>query len=177
LAAANKSPSTSDTAAAPPPGEASFAALPADVTAACDSAAARWRALPGTSLVRGDTLLRPGDLPYDLVGDSIIPVPESGLHACFVSGMAPAGLDAASGPRLYWPASDWGMVWRLAADGPDGQSRVFQQALVRCQVAGEWDGGDDSDSTYAPDPFFRERVVCWQHTRLLLPADTAQLGV
>ena len=49
-------------------------------------------------------------------------------------------------------------------------------AVYACTRAWEWDGGDDSDSAYVPDPFFRERTLCWRHGSLLAPEDTMPLG-
>lgn len=145
-----------------------------DVQAACDSAFARWAAVAGAVLEHGDTTLYAGDLIADMIGDSVLgSIPPAGLPACHVAGTSPAGLDSAGQARLYWPATGWVSLWRLTADGPDGAVQTFQRGLVRCQVSGEWDGGDDSDTTYVPSPFFRERTICLGQARPLLPSDTA----
>jgi hypothetical protein len=145
-----------------------------EVTAACDSAAARWAQMPGATVQRSDTLLTGRDILPDMAGDSMVAIADSVQYsACHVAGTHAAGLDQPAIGRLYWPAAGWGNLHRLIADGPDGGVRTFQKGWVRCQVSEEWDGGDDSDSTYVPDPFYRERTLCWHHSRLIVPDDTA----
>jgi hypothetical protein len=149
-----------------------------EARAACAAAAAPWRALPGTTVRTTDTTLATGDVLADLDVDTQPPpgAPGGRWAACVVEGLAPAGLDSTGRAALYWPAPGWGVLVRLVADGPDGQVQVYQRGWVRCQVGWEWDGGDDTDSTYVPDPFFRERTLCWRHGRLLAPADTMPLA-
>jgi hypothetical protein len=53
-------------------------------------------------------------------------------------------------------------VLEFDADGPDGQSRVYQLEPVRCQVNEHWDGGDDADTTSVPAPWFEQDVACWK---------------
>ena len=145
-----------------------------EVEAVCDSVAARWAGIPGAILERGDTLLTSDDILPDMIGDSFLPPDATARRlACHVAGTLPNGLDPGAPERLYWPAAGWGDVFRRTADGPDGAVRTFQREWVRCQVSEEWDGGDDTDSTYVPDPFYRERTMCWRHPRLVIPADTA----
>lgn len=163
---------TADAPAARRPDQA--VAVSPDVQAACDSAFARWGEVAGAELEHGDTMLYAGDLIADMSGDSVLDsILREGLPACHVAGTSPTGLDSAGQARLYWPAAGWANLWRLTADGPDGTVQTFQRGPVRCQVSGEWDGGDDSDTTYVPSPFFRERTICWGQARPLLPSDTA----
>ena len=84
------------------------------------------------------------------------------------------GMDAAQRERLFWSSPTWALLPRIAADGHSGSVRTFQRGRVRCQVSEEWDGGDDADTTYVPDPFYRESTLCWEHSRELVPADTSQ---
>lgn len=49
----------------------------------------------------------------------------------------------------------------LAADGPDGSVQAVSRGNVACLVSGEWDGGDDSDSTYVPADGFTVSVACF----------------
>jgi hypothetical protein len=160
----------------PPPAVA--VVLDTEVRAACAAAAAPWRGGGGATVRLGDTLLGPGDVITDPATDTLAPpgTPGGRWAACTVEGLAPAGLDSAGRAGLYRPPAGWGVLARLNADGPDGQVQVYQRGWVRCQVAWEWDGGDDSDSAYVPDPFFRERTLCWRHGRLLAPEDTMPLG-
>ena len=173
-------------AAAPPVGSAAVAegAPPAvavvpdsEARAACEAAAVPWRGRSGAMVRLSDTLLGPGDVIADAATDTLPPpgTPGGRWAACTAEGLAPTGLDSAGRAGLYWPAAGWAALARLNADGPDGQVQVYQRGRVRCQVAWEWDGGDDSDSAYVPDPFFRERTLCWRHGRLLAPEDTMPL--
>jgi hypothetical protein len=148
-----------------------------EARAACDAAASPWRGRQGPTVRVSDTLLGARDVIADPATDTLTPPGPAGDRwaACVVEGLAPAGLDSAGRAGLYWPAAGWGALARLNADGPDGQVQVYQRGWVRCQVAWEWDGGDDSDPAYVPDPFFRERTLCWRHGRLLAPADTMPL--
>ncbi len=82
--------------------------------------------------------------------------------------VAPDGLPAGAGAKSYWADSTflstfrgWRMITRWEAEGPDGFSRTFVRAGVRCQIDFEQDGGDDSDSTYVPSPSVAERTTCW----------------
>lgn len=75
----------------------------------------------------------------------------------------------------YWNAPErygWSHLIHTQADGPDGSSTAYQRGLVRCHVAEAWDGGDDSDSTYVPSPWYRQETSCWWHGRQLMPGDT-----
>jgi hypothetical protein len=65
-------------------------------------------------------------------------------------------------PRVPFSASGWLPLLEFDADGPDGQSRVYQHELVRCQVTEHWDGGDDADTTYVPALWFDQEVACWK---------------
>lgn len=46
------------------------------------------------------------------------------------------------------------------ADGPDGTSYRALKRNVFCTVEGKWDGGDDSDPTYVPQPRYEVIVKC-----------------
>ena len=46
------------------------------------------------------------------------------------------------------------------ADGPDGGVMGFVSKRHFCVVEGHWDGGDDSDSTYVPEPGCQVTVTC-----------------
>ena len=49
-------------------------------------------------------------------------------------------------------ARGWVMAYGYAADGPDGTTLGLRSRDFMCLVAGRWDGGDDSDTTYVPAP-------------------------
>ena len=83
-------------------------------------------------------------------------------HACRVSwrhdtGHAPLGDDFERASAAGW--RERGKL--LTADGPDGSIEAVSRGGVACLVSGEWDGGDDSDSTYAPAPGFTISASCY----------------
>ena len=49
----------------------------------------------------------------------------------------------------------------LSADGPDGSVLAMSRGDVACLVSGQWDGGDDSDSTYVPAKGFEISASCF----------------
>ena len=173
VAAARVPAATAATAASAAP-----RAPDAEVRAACAAAAAAWRKLPGTAVREVDTLLSVNDVIEDRETDTL---PRTGATtarwaACGVEGFAEAGLDTTQQRALHWPAAEWVVFPRLNADGPGGQVQVYQRGWIRCQVAVEWDPGDDGDSTYVPVPFHREWTLCWRHRRLVIHSDTVNLG-
>src|SRR5215207_1888416 len=112
-----------DTAAGPPPGP-----VTAEARTACDEAAATWATVPGASLRRGDTLVRPGDR----IGDSMEAFRDTGpvYAACLVYGYLEQYPDSVVRERLSWVdwsvrgrgRNGWGYLWRYQADGPDGSN-------------------------------------------------------
>lgn len=62
---------------------------------------------------------------------------------------------------LQRAGADWHRLVQYDADGPDGSLSGYQRAQVRCTVAQSWDGGDDSDSTYLPELWYRQELTCW----------------
>ncbi len=46
------------------------------------------------------------------------------------------------------------------ADGPDGTSFALRSREALCVIQGNWDGGDDADSTYVPAPGHGIAVTC-----------------
>ncbi|HEU4726049.1 MAG TPA: hypothetical protein VFU59_12255 [Candidatus Eisenbacteria bacterium] len=57
-------------------------------------------------------------------------------------------------------AAGWTAHHAYMADGPDGSAMGFVSQHHFCVVEGRWDGGDDSDSTYVPDPGCEILVIC-----------------
>ena len=144
----------------------------------CAATAAGWRTVARATVRELDTLLTEKDVIEDPALDTVAPpgAVAGRWAACAVEGFAEAGLDSTQQRALYWPAAGWVVVPRLTADGPGGQVQIYQRGSVRCQVAGEWDPGDDGDSAYVPAPFHREWTLCWRHGRLVVPQDTISLG-
>lgn len=97
--------------------------------------------------------------------------PARGRRAgCRIIGADPS--DRAPDPvgALYdaLQASGWSPIVRFQADGPDGSLVGFSRDGVACLVRGKWDGGDDSDSTYVPEPGYEVELLCF----LFVAADT-----
>jgi hypothetical protein len=46
----------------------------------------------------------------------------------------------------------WAQAYGYQADGPDGGEMGFVTRKFLCLIQGQWDGGDDSDTTYVPAP-------------------------
>lgn len=137
----------------------------------CDSVAHGWRDVPFSHVELRDTVANPvnQDAAHPNRPEEVV-APRA---ACLVVVRADSGIDHTPRP-LYWPAIDWVPILFFAADGPDGSVMTYQRGLTRCQVSNQWDGEDDSDTTYVPQKWFEQRTTCWQHNRPLTPADTAQ---
>jgi hypothetical protein len=73
-------------------------------------------------------------------------------------------------PALQSAGAGWRRLSHYDADGPDGSQTAYQRADVRCVEAQAWDGGDDSDSTYVPENWYRLELTCWMAP--LTAADT-----
>jgi hypothetical protein len=46
----------------------------------------------------------------------------------------------------------WAQAYGYQADGPDGGDMGFVTRRFLCLIQGQWEGGDDSDTTYVPAP-------------------------
>jgi hypothetical protein len=57
-------------------------------------------------------------------------------------------------------AAGWSWADGYSADGTDGSVMGFVTERFLCVVEGRWDGGDDSDSTYVPEPGCEVTVTC-----------------
>lgn len=143
----------------------------AEARLACASVAESWHAVAFSHLELRDTVANPVNRDASHPGrpDELgAPTP-----ACLVLAHADSGIDHIGRPP-YWPAADWVPILVFSADGPDGNAMTYQRGRTRCEVHNQWDGEDDSDSTYVPQKWFEQRTICWQHDRLLILSDTAQ---
>jgi hypothetical protein len=72
--------------------------------------------------------------------------------------------DTSGCPQAYLErallASGWAPHYGYQADGPDGGNMGFVSKNYLCVYEAEWDGGDDSDSTYVPAPGCKVTVTC-----------------
>jgi hypothetical protein len=57
-------------------------------------------------------------------------------------------------------AAGWVESYGYAADGPDGSTLGFVSRDFLCLIEATWDGGDDSDTTYVPQPGCQVRITC-----------------
>jgi hypothetical protein len=135
----------------------------ASATAAvCDSIAAEWTHRDTTASIRrvADTLISERDDP------SVYP---NALehHACltgvrvehFHPDRLPHGQDP-QGIPIWRPG--WTQILNMTADGPDGGEQGYTNGAVSCVKRVEFDGEDDSDSTYVPADWYVETTMCWR---------------
>jgi hypothetical protein len=125
--------------------------------------AALWQPVAGVKVVRSDSTIK----PYSA---------DTQVHACRVAMVAPDGLPDDAGAKVSWADSTlhgWREITRWDADGPDGFSRTFVRAGVRCQIEFQQDGGDDSDSTYVPSALVAQQTACWSDVSGVTARDTA----
>jgi len=150
-----------------------------EARAVCDSIAALWRTVAQTTVAIHDTIVEPVDRnAVDQARRDEIHPPRPACAVDVNNDSLMKRADSAAQPdhERFFVAPGWTELWMFEADGPDGSSQTFQRGLVRCQRHQEWDGGDDADSTYVPDPFYREHARCWRHDRPIIPSDTAHPG-
>ena len=147
--------------------------VPAEVQTVC-TAVARFWSQRGAQVRAADSVLVP-------------PLGDTSVAACVVQatqahgGRLQMGGSAAGGdagpeavPALVASTTPhWVSLLPYSADGPDGNLVGYQRRAVRCTVASSWDGGDDSDSTYVPEDWFKEETSCWLEPRGIAMTDTA----
>jgi len=54
----------------------------------------------------------------------------------------------------------WVPDYLYSADGPDGSDMGYLTAKYLCVIEAQWEGGDDSDTTYVPAPGCEVRITC-----------------
>ena len=136
--------------------------VPDDVRVVCDSVAAMWRQVPEAKVVASDTVIAPR------TDDS----PSGDVAACEVIATIDSIDDTSHVTPTYWHMTHWPELIRWQADGPDGESGIYQRGFTRCDLARQWDGGDDEDTTAAVSSFQQETTLCWRHSRPLVATDT-----
>jgi hypothetical protein len=60
----------------------------------------------------------------------------------------------------YLQDNAWSSIDACSADGPDGTLQGFQQKAEIIIIRAEWDGGDDSDTTYIPSDSCNVIIYC-----------------
>jgi hypothetical protein len=121
-----------------------------------------WRRVREANVVAWDTAIAPR------TDDA----PPGEADACQVVATIDSIADTSQAAQTYWRLTHWPELLRWHADGPDGESGIYQRALTRCEVARQWDGGDDEDTTVAVSSFQKETTLCWRHPRPLVATDT-----
>jgi hypothetical protein len=147
--------------------------VPADVQAVCTAVATFW-GQRGAQVRAADSLLVP-PLEDTVVAACVVQATQAHGGRSKIGGpaaRADAGQDAV--PALVASTRPhWVGLRRYVADGPDGTLVGYQRSAVRCTVASIWDGGDDSDSTYVPQDWFKEETSCWLEPGGIAVTDTA----
>ena len=54
----------------------------------------------------------------------------------------------------------WVPNYGYSADGTDGSDMGYMTAKYLCVIVAQWDGGDDTDTTYIPPPGCEVRITC-----------------
>jgi len=124
----------------------------AEVRAACDEIHMAVLSIPGTAVDRSEGAFYDDYIERDLNGCMII---VSGVWSELTGRSNP-------GDSIYKLLSDQGWVQepRYSADGPDGTFFALSNGDVWCFVRGQWDGGDDADSTYIPSDVYQFVICC-----------------
>lgn len=119
--------------------------IPTSVSAACDSAAVIVRQTLALDMRRQEGSFK----------DSFRGEPRVGCRLVALGSFKALGTDF--GPidtlRAVLPRRGWAPDVRYEADGPDGSAIGMRKLETLCMIGGNWDGGDDSDTTTrAPTP-------------------------
>jgi hypothetical protein len=132
---------------------AATAAKPRTACAFCDSVAGLLDSLPR---VRPSKATQAKDQhPCLAEAHNVCSVAYDGTYKDFPAATTPHDLLAR---RLEH--AGWRQILECAADGPDGTSMAYARDSMVVVIEGQWDGGDDSDSTYVPQDFYKLRIVC-----------------
>ena len=145
-------------AAASPPVDTTPAHVSLTIPQACDAFAAIFR----TSATANGMASSEVGVPRDTAMSFAETRPEQLEPGCRVAWsnstqVAPLGDVIARAGAAGW--KERGGL--LSADGPDGSVLAMSRGDVACLVRGEWDGGDDSDSTYVPAKGFEISASCF----------------
>jgi hypothetical protein len=82
----------------------------------------------------------------------------------------PAILSPFDAVETWFQQQAWIPALPYSADGPDGTLFGFANERVLCITQGQWDGGDDGDSTHVPAPGYSLTLSCVP----LLASDTSR---
>jgi hypothetical protein len=128
------------------------AILPEDVQLLCERARAVMSNTPGTFVESIDGIFYEGDVPPEDAGCLIV-----------VSGSW-SDLEGSGDPieRLVeiLSADGWKEDAESSGEGPDGTAITLTKGAVACRIHGQWDVGDDTDSTYVPSDVYQVIVRC-----------------
>jgi hypothetical protein len=98
------------------------------------------------------------------VTDAFAPSPAPERRGCRIYGRSDDDRIAAPVDDLFvaLQAVGWHLVLEYMADGPDGSVVGMIVGPALCIIDGNWDGGDDSDTTYVPVPGYDLEVRCFR---------------
>ncbi len=118
----------------------------------CDSLYYSILTIPKIIVYRTEGTFRDDNIRRDLTGCMII---ISGSRSDLSGKPNPGDL-------IFKFLSDKGWLEKAdySADGPDGTSFAFSKYGIWCFVRGQWDGGDDADSTNVPGDIYQFIVHC-----------------
>lgn len=127
-------------------------AVPREVQAACDQAAAIAAKTPGVTIRRSTGMF----------SDEAIRQPVLGCRLQLSGSFARAGKAGSAADRLRHSLSalGWQEITEYAADGKDGTAFAFRKAAVACLVRGEWNGGADGVPEIPREDWYRVSVLC-----------------
>jgi hypothetical protein len=122
------------------------------VSPVCDQIHQAMLAVPGTAVDRRDGTFYDDHLERRLTGCRIV-----------VDGMWGELRGRANpGDSVYVLLSKqgWRQEPRYSADSPDGTFFAMSKGDLWCFVRGQWDGGDDADSSYVPSDEYQFVISC-----------------
>ena len=133
---------------------ASTIQLSSTVRAACKQIYLAVLGTPGTIIETLEGTFRDEVVHRDITGCMII---ISGAWSELAGKQSPVDL-------IFQFLTDqgWQQQPQYSADGPDGTLYALCKDEVLCLVRGQWDGGDDADTTYVPSDVYQVIVYCVQ---------------
>ncbi len=156
-------------------GAAAPVAVPAEPKAVCTSVATFWRRYDSTDVRLVDSVVAPWASDTTVSACLVFAYKEHSLLRNAKATADTAGERLGTALALVRSSgSGWVPLYKMSADGPDGSDLAYQKGRVRCLVEQSWDGGDDSDTTYVPADWFRERTTCWLMPSVLTVSDTSR---
>jgi ketosteroid isomerase-like protein len=118
----------------------------------CDQIHQAMLAIPGTAVDRRDGTFYDDHLDRHLTGCKIV--------VAGVWGELRGRANPGDSVYVLLSKQGWRQQPRYSADGPDGTFFALSKGDLWCFVRGQWDGGDDADSLYAPSDEYQFVIYC-----------------